>query len=536
MACLSLGVIPRHKGSPVRLRIEATPDELANKSESLIKALADAIGPAAPDLAEALKKALPKSTAKLIQPALREMHEVTRKEYEKRLNWMLKDIGKVLDRSLAKADVETDSLSKSGIFIGPRGGKWADPQHTIPWKDTMAQEPTQEMAHSDFLKTVYALIKHNDGKWKSEKQARFLLNTFKHQSGREVSNWAKENHPGFDPKKQMAVVFMRPIEGYGTVTASKRRYSALIAIVDGGGIVATYKPKVKHATKTDRQERVLYDDVEPKWKRASGEKSEHQVDLKAEEEKAWQEKKKQLKENEPHIKAIEKVQDWEQDEILDSFMFQLRNGQKLSPKQLGLLRDKLPKGAVDIGDTQQWADTMSNVERVITDVIIPAYSKVMDELSPGNDWQEKMTEWWSGIISGKTPSDETNWQGSYLDNALSYIHPKASMYEHRMGEHAGYFGRLREQVNLAVKKGNKATKKSLKFVQYATVLWRHLEGLTPEVARERFLRSLQKADPDIEKEPGEEEEKLEPGDINPETGEEIPEEEEEEEDEEEEET
>jgi hypothetical protein len=92
----------------VRLRIEATPDELANKSESLIKALADAIGPAAPDLAEALKKALPKETVKLIQPALREMHEITRKEYEKRLKWMVKDIGKVLDRSLAKADPDIE--------------------------------------------------------------------------------------------------------------------------------------------------------------------------------------------------------------------------------------------------------------------------------------------------------------------------------------------------------------------------------------------------------------------------------------------
>ena len=92
----------------MRLRIEATPDELADKSEALVKALADAIGPMAPDLAEALKKALPKAPVELLQPALREMHKVTRREYEKRLKWMLKDIGKVLDRSLAKADPDLD--------------------------------------------------------------------------------------------------------------------------------------------------------------------------------------------------------------------------------------------------------------------------------------------------------------------------------------------------------------------------------------------------------------------------------------------
>jgi hypothetical protein len=86
----------------VRLRIEATPDELANKSEALVKALVDTLAPVAPDIAEQLEKAIPKETPKLIQPALRQMHEITRREYEKRLKWMVKDIGKVLDRAVMK--------------------------------------------------------------------------------------------------------------------------------------------------------------------------------------------------------------------------------------------------------------------------------------------------------------------------------------------------------------------------------------------------------------------------------------------------
>jgi DNA topoisomerase IB len=34
-------------------------------------------------------------------------------------------------------DIDDESLNKSqkGPFIGPRGGKWADPEHTIPWKE-----------------------------------------------------------------------------------------------------------------------------------------------------------------------------------------------------------------------------------------------------------------------------------------------------------------------------------------------------------------------------------------------------------------
>lgn len=33
--------------------------------------------------------------------------------------------------------VYTLPLTKAGPYIGPRGGKWADPQHTIPWQETV---------------------------------------------------------------------------------------------------------------------------------------------------------------------------------------------------------------------------------------------------------------------------------------------------------------------------------------------------------------------------------------------------------------
>lgn len=37
-------------------------------------------------------------------------------------------------------------MRKAGPFIGPRGGKWADPKHTIPWKEgqTVAPKPKKE--------------------------------------------------------------------------------------------------------------------------------------------------------------------------------------------------------------------------------------------------------------------------------------------------------------------------------------------------------------------------------------------------------
>lgn len=86
------------------LRFEADPDELREKSSDLIRALITAIGPMDPALAESLEKALPPKESILKLPVLKEMHERTAKLYERQMGLMLKDIGKVIDRSLQKGE------------------------------------------------------------------------------------------------------------------------------------------------------------------------------------------------------------------------------------------------------------------------------------------------------------------------------------------------------------------------------------------------------------------------------------------------
>lgn len=51
---------------------------------------------------------------------------------------------------------KAEDLTKAGPFIGPRGGKWADPKHTIPWK-----EPTGPTVLSD-KEAVPKLIEMGD--------------------------------------------------------------------------------------------------------------------------------------------------------------------------------------------------------------------------------------------------------------------------------------------------------------------------------------------------------------------------------------
>lgn len=120
----------------MRFRLDATDDELREKGERLVETLAKSFFHAHPDLADILEKALPRKEHALKYPLLRELKADARAEYEAMLKRMLADIGAVL----AQTGATDDSLQKAGgPYIGPRGGKWADPQMTIPWDSAAGQ-------------------------------------------------------------------------------------------------------------------------------------------------------------------------------------------------------------------------------------------------------------------------------------------------------------------------------------------------------------------------------------------------------------
>jgi hypothetical protein len=109
----------------MKLHLQATPGELIEKGEQLIQSIGDILRPLSPDLADALAKALPQKENELKFPVLVELQKKTEAEYARQMELMLRDINKVLN----------DGLKKSALFIGPRGGRWADSEHTIPYDD-----------------------------------------------------------------------------------------------------------------------------------------------------------------------------------------------------------------------------------------------------------------------------------------------------------------------------------------------------------------------------------------------------------------
>ena len=95
----------------MKLELVATPEELKEKGDKLIKSLSDLFQPVSPELAEYLEKALPQKETELKYPVLRELHKRTKEAYEKQLKLMVKDIEGVLDRGLKKSEDFTKPIA-----------------------------------------------------------------------------------------------------------------------------------------------------------------------------------------------------------------------------------------------------------------------------------------------------------------------------------------------------------------------------------------------------------------------------------------
>lgn len=89
----------------MKLTINGTPEELASKSDLLIKKLQDLFGEISPDVAERLEKALPHKEKPLKFPVLQDMLGIVEGEYEKHMKKMISEIGKVLRSPMKKSEV-----------------------------------------------------------------------------------------------------------------------------------------------------------------------------------------------------------------------------------------------------------------------------------------------------------------------------------------------------------------------------------------------------------------------------------------------
>ena len=130
----------------MKMRIVAKPGEIAAKGEALVRSLSERLTSEAPDLAEALEKALPQREAELKYPMLRELKARTDAEYQSQLKGMVRDIGELLEgrldaveKSLGDFDVVEELATRLaeklgrgvGVVTAEEPEEEAEPEETI---------------------------------------------------------------------------------------------------------------------------------------------------------------------------------------------------------------------------------------------------------------------------------------------------------------------------------------------------------------------------------------------------------------------
>lgn len=148
----------------MRFRLEASPGELPQKRDALIKALVDEFGRLDPDLAESLEKALPPREPELKFRVLQELRDKTVTEYERLTKRMLTDIGKVLDRSLTGATAGGALAKAFGVGPPPKDPEEeeeeGEPEEPLepgdydPKTDEIVPEPEEEEEEEEGEKSL----------------------------------------------------------------------------------------------------------------------------------------------------------------------------------------------------------------------------------------------------------------------------------------------------------------------------------------------------------------------------------------------
>lgn len=147
--------------------------ELAERGEALVDQLAHLIAPYNTDLAEMLRKALPSKEVVLKYPALRDLKELTAKEYERTLKVMLRDIGKVLDQSFQKAegdDDEEEEKLEPGDVDPESGELIPEPEEEEEEEPELGEEEEEQTKKAEVYDPTYRIAERDEAKYQKVRQ------------------------------------------------------------------------------------------------------------------------------------------------------------------------------------------------------------------------------------------------------------------------------------------------------------------------------------------------------------------------------
>lgn len=230
------------------------------------------------------------------------------------------------------------------------------------WQDLDASE-------SDIARSLHSLVKNNKGLFKSEAQGKFMhgkIRTTPLLKDSMAASQAKRFVPTFDPKTHTAVEITQRLGQFGRTNQSKIRYSAFAFILDGFGVVARIKLKVKVKPDQPKFGQVDYSSADVNFKRSeTPPENSPFFDITGDATKKKKEKDAKVKKNQPKIDQIKKVKSWEQNSFLRDMVKKLEDGQTLTPNMTGAVDRILMKaGIAGMGhDWELWQSALDAIEK-----------------------------------------------------------------------------------------------------------------------------------------------------------------------------
>jgi len=337
----------------------------------------------------------------------------------------------------------------------------------------------------EMIKSLNSLAKYNNGFWKSEKQAAYLLKVLDADSkhtDKDVVAWIKKQ-PWYAPD-QIVVESIHRLEAYGKRDVTKARFVGQVFVVDGGGIVARMKGKVKHPRKDDPSSLfIIPSTLEATFERDMGAAPPVTFDWQGAKAQAEQARLDQIAANQKLIEQIKKIPRWDQQEIFKDFIAQLEYGGTLSPGQLRVIKKNLPEADVDFGDPEDLMKLYKEVIQLIEDKLVrPGLKDLKDEGEvTSKDYLQGMSAWAKYKKNPKDPTlfsfhheGPTQWDlGSAINSAV-----QAGTNKYVPFASADLLGEAWDHISRAVNaiKRNKApTKKALKMIRFLGELKKALE-------------------------------------------------------------
>ena len=275
------------------------------------------------------------------------------------------------------------------------------------------------MIYEDLSKSLHSLVKYNDGLWKSEKQAKFLLKFIKNYSsspGSLVFDWAS-SHTDFDPATDFVLFMKFKLKQFGKINISKVRYAGFIFVVDPHGVKVRAKASVNHPSASNPDANFEFGGKATiNFNRSSiGSIS---IDIREEERSKERERLRKVKKNQPMIDKIKSISDWEDKDILVSFVDQLERGYELSLKQNAVVQRMLPQDEMELGDADAWESLVPEVLSLMTKKLIPVFISAWKDFDV---WQEsrgkdltgpnpkEMKASWGKLVRNPATPEKLDW-------------------------------------------------------------------------------------------------------------------------------